>query len=51
MSTPDTDDFDELPPCIGERMRDAFHSIFANQHHAAQHSPAKPENTHVDERN
>jgi len=48
MSTPDDDDLDELPPCIGERMRDAFHSIFRGQQEAAEPTP---ENTHVDERN
>lgn len=43
MSTPSTDDFDELPPCVGERMRDAFDALFRGQHEAAD---PKPETSH-----
>lgn len=44
MNTPIADDdFDELPPAIGERMRDAFQSIFRGQAEAAEPTP---ENTH-----
>jgi hypothetical protein len=45
-------DDDELPPWLGTAFQDAFHDIFANQHHAEQHAaPAHEEPTHVDERN
>lgn len=51
MSTPVADDdFDELPPCIGERMRDAFRDIFANQHAAAIDTPATQEIDNADQR-
>ena len=49
MSTPAIDDFDDLPPCIGERMRDVFHSIFAHQHAADIESTAQ-EKDHADQR-
>lgn len=50
MSTPDPDDFDELPPCVGERMRDAFRDIFAHQHTADLDTQAAQEKDHVNAR-
>lgn len=50
MSTPAIDDFDELPPVIGERMRDVFHSIFAHQHAADIDKSTAQENDHVNAR-
>jgi hypothetical protein len=47
MSTPATDDFDDLPPCVGERMRDVFHSIFAHQHAADIDQSTAQEKDHV----
>jgi hypothetical protein len=42
-------DEDEFPPWLGAAFQDAFHTIFANQHHAEQHAPADQEPTRVNE--
>lgn len=43
-------DDDELPPWLGAAFQEAFHDIFANQHHAEQHAaPADQETPHVHE--
>lgn len=50
MSTPAIDDFDDLPPCVGERMRDAFRDIFAHQHAADIDKSTAQEKDHVNAR-
>ena len=49
MSTP-ADDIEEIPPFLGERFRDAFHSIFAHQHAADIDKSTAQEKDHVNAR-